>query len=256
MSSEPTIHLREKVVVITGASRGIGESIARACVANGARAVLASRKIEGLRRVEEEIRASGGEVHAQACHTGKPEQVDDLFQAAVDRFGKVDVLVNNAATNPYFGPMLGIEEAAWDKTFEVNVKGYFHTIRALVRHAEERGAPGTVVNIASVAGLLAMPLQGVYAMTKAAIISMTKTLAVELAPARIRINAIAPGLVETRFAAALINDPEIMGGMMARTALDRPAQPDEIAGAAVFLASDASSYMTGTTLTVDGGWTL
>lgn len=253
--AEPLIHLNGKVVVVTGASRGIGEAIARAFAASGARIVLASRKAEGLAEVEHSIRSAGGEVFARPCHTGSADQVDALMAAAVERFGHVDVLVNNAATNPYFGPMLGIEDAAWDKTFEVNVKGYFHTTRAFARQLSE-GRPGAVVNIASVAGMLAMPLQGVYAMTKAAVISMTKTLAVELAPAGIRVNAIAPGLVETRFSTALINDPVMMDPIMERTALKRPALPHEIASVALLLASDAGSYLTGETITVDGGWTL
>lgn len=255
-TSEPVIHLGGKVAVVTGASRGIGEAIARTFAASGARVILASRKAEGLADVERSINEEGGEAFACPCHTGSAEQVDRLFDAALERFGRVDVLVNNAATNPYFGPMLDIQEAAWDKTFEVNVKGYFHTIRAFANKLAVDGRPGAVVNIASVAGMLAMPLQGVYAMTKAAVISMTKTLAVELAPARIRVNAIAPGLVETRFSTALINDPAIMGPIMERTALKRPAEPREIASVALLLASDAGSYLTGETITVDGGWTL
>ncbi len=256
MTLDSAIHLRDKVAVVTGASRGIGESIARTFAAAGAKVVLASRKIGGLSQVESAIRDSGGDVLARACHTGSPEQVEALFSTAIDHFGKVDVLVNNAATNVYFGPMLEIEERAWDKIFEVNVKGYFHTTRALARHSIERDAPAAIVNVASVAGMLAMPQQGVYAMTKAAIISMTKTLAVELAPARIRVNAVAPGLIETRFSTALREDPAIIEDVMRRTALRRVGRPDEIAGIALLLASDASSYMTGETVTVDGGWTL
>lgn len=255
-AGKPIIELPGKVAIVTGASRGIGEAIARTFAASGARVVIASRKEEGLNAVAESITREGGEILAQPCHTGSSEQVEALFEAAIKRYGTVDIVVNNAATNPYFGPMLDIESAAWDKTFEVNVKGYFHTIRALARHARAEGRAGTVVNIASVAGMLAMPLQGVYAMTKAAVISMTKTLAVELAPANIRVNAIAPGLVETRFSSALINDPEIMAPIMERTALKRPARPQEIANVALLLASDAASYLTGETITVDGGWTL
>jgi len=253
---EPFIHLRDKVAIVTGASRGIGESIARTFAKSGAKVVLASRKIEGLRAVEETIRGEGGEAFAHACHTGSREQVEGLVAAAVERFGKVDVLVNNAATNPYFGPMVNIDEAAWDKTFEVNVKGYFYATRAVAQHCMSRGAPGSIVNVASVAGLMAMPLQGVYAMTKASVISMTKTLSMELGPANIRVNAIAPGLVDTKFASALTTNKEIMDMVLGRTALKRVAQPNEIAGAALLLASDAGSYFTGETLTVDGGWTL
>ncbi len=253
---EPVIHLRDKVAIVTGSSRGIGESIARTFAKSGAKVVLASRKIEGLRAVEEAIRAEGGEAFAHACHTGSREQVEQLVAAAVDRFGKVDVLVNNAATNPFFGPMMSIDDAAWDKTFEVNVKGYFYATRAVAQHLMSRGAPGAIVNVASVAGLMAMPLQGVYAMTKAAVISMTKTLAIELGSAHVRVNAIAPGLVETKFASALTTNAEILQTVLDRTALKRVAQPHEIAGMALLLASDAGSYITGETVVVDGGWTL
>ena len=253
---EPLIHLRDKVAIVTGASRGIGESIARTYAQHGAKVVLASRKIDGLEAVAASIREAGGEAFAKACHTGSREQVEALVDAAVERFGKVDVLVNNAATNPYFGPMMNIDDAAWDKTFEVNTKGYFYATRAVAQHLLGRGAPGAIVNVASVAGVMAMPLQGVYAMTKAAVISMTKTLAVELGSAGIRVNAIAPGLVDTKFASALTTNPEIMKVVMDRTALKRVAQPLEIAGVALLLASDAGAYCTGETIVVDGGWTL
>lgn len=256
MSALPLIHLQDKVAIVTGASRGIGEAIARAYAQSGAKVVLAARKLEGLERVAAEIREAGGEAFAQACHTGHPEQVDALVAAAIERFGKVDVLVNNAATNPYFGPMLDVEEPAWDKTFEVNVKGYFGLSRAVARHLVERGAPGSIVQIASVVGLMGAPLQGVYAMTKAAVVSMTKTLSVELGPSGIRVNAIAPGLVETRFASALTSNDEIRDMIVGRTSLGRVGQPSDIAGAALFLASDAASYVTGHTLVVDGGWTV
>lgn len=253
---EPLIHLRDKVAIVTGSSRGIGESIARTFAKSGAKVVLASRKIEGLRAVEESVRGDGGEAYAHACHTGSREQVEALVDAAVKRFGKVDILVNNAATNPHFGPTLGVEDAAWDKTFEVNVKGYFHATRAVAQHLVSRGAPGSIVNVASIAGLVAMPFQGVYAMTKAAVISMTKTLAVELGSSNIRVNAIAPGLVDTKFASALTTNADILGKVLERTALKRVAQPEEIAGVALMLASDAGSYVTGETIVVDGGWTL
>ncbi len=248
------IRLDEKVAIVTGSSRGIGAAIAKAFARAGARVVLASRKVEGLDAVAKEIGAEGGTALVQPCHTGKEEDCDRLIQAAVAKFGKVDVLVNNAATNPHFGPMLTCDWGMWDKTFEVNVKGYFTLTRAVARHLTDRGAPGSIVQIASVAGIMGAPLQGVYGMTKAAVISMTKTLAMELGPARIRVNAIAPGLVDTRFASALVNDEAIRGLIVGRTALGRVAQPDEIAGAALFLASDAASYITGSTMVVDGGW--
>ncbi len=248
--------LEGKVAIITGASRGIGEAIARAFAAAGARVVLAARKAEALTSVAEGIVSAGGEACAVPCHTGKAEDLDRLFAEAVSAFGKVDVLVNNAATNPYFGPMLGIEPAAWAKTFEVNLEGYYNATRRLVAHLTERQAGGAIVNMASVAGIGGAPMQGVYGATKAAVISMTQTLAVELGTAGIRVNAIAPGLIRTRFASALIDSPEISGRIVERTPLGRVGKPVEVAGAAVFLASDAASFITGHTLVVDGGLTV
>ncbi len=254
--STPSLSLHGKVAIVTGASRGIGEAIARGFATNGAKVVLASRKLDGLERVAASIRESGGEAIAIACHTGQPEQVEKLVADTIAQFGKVDVLVNNAATNPHFGPMMSIEWSAWDKTFDVNVKGYFAATRAVAKHLMERGAPGSIVNVASVVGLIGSPLQGVYAMTKAAVVSMTKTLSMELGQAGIRINAIAPGLIDTKFAAALTQNEEILNMVLQRTALKRVGQPDDIAGAALFLASDASQYLTGHTMVVDGGWTV
>jgi NAD(P)-dependent dehydrogenase (short-subunit alcohol dehydrogenase family) len=254
--SQPIIHLENKVAIVTGASRGIGQAIARTYAKAGAKVVLASRKLEGLIEVQKKIEAEGGEALAVACHTGSKEQIEGLVASAIERFGKVDVLVNNAATNPYFGPMMLVEELASDKTFEVNVKGYFHTTRAVVKHLMERDAPGSIVNVASVAGQMAMPLQGVYAMTKAAVISMTKTLAMELGPARVRVNAIAPGLVDTKFASALTSNDEIKSVVLSRMATKEIAEPEDIAGLALLLASDRSRYMTGECVVIDGGWTI
>ena len=254
MPREP-FTLEDRVAIVTGASRGIGEAIALCLARAGAAVVLAARKAEGLQPVADRIAASGGRALAVAAHMGRAAEVQALVRRAVEAFGKVDVLVNNAATNPYFGPLLQVEEAAWDKTFEVNLKGYFAAARAVVEHLRARNAPGSIVNVASIAGLRAAPLQGVYGMTKAAVISMTRTLAQELGPDRIRVNAIAPGLVETRFAAAIVQSDELREHLVSRTALGRHAQPDEIAGAALFLASDASAYVTGQVLVVDGGAT-
>lgn len=255
MAEEPVIHLKDKVAIVTGASRGIGAQIARTFARSGARVVLASRKIEGLTKVADEIEAAGGEALPFAAHMGKEEQIQALIAATVERFGKVDVLVNNAATNPYFGPMLNIEWGAWDKTFEVNVKGYFAATREVVRHIQGRKGTGAIVNIASVAGIMAMPLQGVYAMTKAAVVSMTKTLSVELGP-DVRVNAIAPGLIDTKFASALTQNEEILEMVLQKTSLKRVGQPEDVASAALLLASDAGGYFNGALLTVDGGWSL
>ncbi len=253
-----SITLKDKVAIVTGASRGIGESIARTFAAHGAKVVVASRKIEGVGSVAASICASQGaeSAFAVAAHTGREADCVALVEAAVARFGKVDILVNNAATNPYFGPMLAIDEGAWDKTFEVNLKGYFWMIREVVKHLQGRGAPGAIVNVASVAGVEAAPLQGVYGMTKAAILSMTKTLSFELAGSQIRVNAIAPGLVDTRFASAITQNEAIVGEVLKKTPAGRYGKPEEIAGGALYLASDAASFLTGQALVIDGGMTV
>ena len=245
--------LNDKVIVVTGASRGIGEAIARACIDGGARVALASRKQADLDKVVASLPAE--RAIAIACHTGKSDEVEAMMAKAVERFGKVDGIVNNAATNPYFGPLVDTPDPAIEKTFEVNVRGYLYCARAFVKHARTRGGGGSIVNIASVAGTRAAPMQGIYGATKAAVISMTQTLAFELGSSQIRANAIAPGLVETKFAAAIVGNPMLREHVVNRTPLARHAQPNEIAGAAVYLLSDAASFTTGAVVVVDGGLT-
>ncbi|MFH1807512.1 MAG: SDR family oxidoreductase [Pseudomonadota bacterium] len=243
-----------KVAIVTGASRGIGEAIALSFAAHGARVVLASRKLEPLQAVVAQIEAAGGQAVAHACHVGKLDEIPELVKRAITAYGQVDVLVNNAGTNLHFGPMMGLEWPVWDKIFEVNLRGAFALTRELAQHLMARKAPGSVINISSIAGLRGSPLQGIYAMTKAAMISMTQTLAIELGGEGIRVNAIAPGLVDTRLASTLVHSPEIRKIVLDRTPLGRIGQPDDISGAALFLASDAARYLTGQVLAVDGGW--
>ena len=253
-----TITLEGKVAIVTGASRGIGEAIAHAFAANGANVVVASRKIEGVSAVADAIAKEHGPecVLAFAAHTGKEAECKALVAKAIERFGKVDVLVNNAATNPYFGPMLDIDEGAWDKTFEVNLKGYFWMAREVARHLQKRSAPGSIVSVASVAGLEAAPLQGIYGATKAAVISMTKTLAFELASSKIRVNAVAPGLIATKFASAILSNDALVDMVVKKTPLGRYGTPEEIAGGVLYLASDSAAFLTGHTLVIDGGMTI
>jgi len=252
------ITLEGKVAVVTGGSRGIGEAIARTFVAHGARVVIASRKADGVAAVVEAIGKEHGSdrIAGFAAHAGKEDECVGLVRQAVERFGQVDVLVNNAGTNPYFGPLLQAEMGAWDKTFDTNLKGYFWCAREVSQRAIARNAAAAIVNIASVAGLMATPLQGVYAATKAAVISLTKTLAVELGPSKIRVNAIAPGFVDTRLASAILKNDDLLAQVIARTPLKRYGNPDEIAGGALYLASDAASFLTGHTLVIDGGLTI
>ncbi|MEM6368304.1 MAG: glucose 1-dehydrogenase [Myxococcota bacterium] len=246
----------KRVAIVTGASRGIGRAIAERLGSGGWSVVLAARKAEDLEEVRDAIQAAGGAALAVPCHTGRADEVDQLVRTAAAHFGQVDGLVNNAATNPYFGPMLDVEWPAWDKTFEVNVKGYFSACRAVARHLRYRGAPGSIVQVSSILGIQGAPLQGVYGMTKAAVISMTKSLAVELSADRIRVNAIAPGIVDTRFAQALTGNEAIAGMLTQRTPLGRFGRPEEIAGLATHLLSDEASYTTGAVVTVDGGLTV
>lgn len=244
--------LEGKVAIVTGASRGIGEAIARTFAENGAKVVLASRKQESLDAVAASIEESGGEALPIACHTGHMDMIDALFDKVMDAYGRVDVLVNNAAANPYFGAALNCPENAYDKTFEVNTKGYFFMSQKAGRIMVEQKS-GSIVNIASIAGLRGSPMQAVYGMTKAAVIQMTRAFAKELGSEGVRCNAICPGLTETHFAEVLINTEEIYNIALKGIPLNRHAQPVELAGAALYLASDASSFTTGSILVVDGG---
>jgi NAD(P)-dependent dehydrogenase (short-subunit alcohol dehydrogenase family) len=249
--------LSGKLAIVTGGSRGIGEAIAAAFVREGARVVITARKPEGLAPVAARINAACPEaVVARACHVGKTDQILELLGWVEKELGLPDVLVNNAGTNPYFGPMLGVTPELFEKTFEVNLRGAFEATRHLCQRWIEKDRPGTVINIASILGQSAAPLQGVYGMTKAAVISMTRTLAFELGRQKIRVNAIAPGLIDTRLSQALIGSPDILKLFTDRTALGRHGQPPEIAELAVFQATEESAYVTGQTFNVDGGYSI
>lgn len=246
--------LSEKVAVITGASRGIGEAIAKTFAEAGATVVVSSRKQEAVDKVASEIKEAGGKAMAVACHTGKMEMIDALYEKVMDEYGKVDVLVNNAATNPYFGDLLHISESQFDKTFEVNTKGYFFMAQKAGNIMMKQGK-GNIINIASIAGLEGPVMQGVYGMTKAAVILMTKAYARELGPFGIRCNVICPGLTETYFSKVLIETKAIHDAAIQMIAMKRHAQPDEMAGAALYLATEASSFTTGAVIVCDGGAT-
>jgi len=195
--------LKDKTALITGASRGIGEAIALTSADNGARCILTSRKIEGLQAVVEKIRSAGGQADAFPCNTGRMEDIAKLFEHVQQNYGELHILINNAATNPYFGDMMGADERAWDKTNDVNLKGPFFMIQHAARLMEKAGG-GAIVNVSSINGVRPVPMQGIYSITKAGLISMTKAYAKELAGKNIRVNALLPGLTETKFSEVLI----------------------------------------------------
>jgi len=244
--------LTNKVALITGASRGIGEAIALALAEHGAHCILVSRKIEGLQAVKENIEQNGGQADAIAGHTGNMDQITQLFEQIKSQYDRLDILINNAATNPYFGEMLEASEAVWDKTNEVNLKGPFFITQQAAKLMEQSGG-GAIVNVASINGIRPMPMQGIYSITKAALISLTKAFAKELAPKNIRVNALLPGLTETHFSAALIKNEAIYNYALQHIPMNRHAQPSEMAGAVLYLVSDAASFTTGTYIICDGG---
>jgi NAD(P)-dependent dehydrogenase (short-subunit alcohol dehydrogenase family) len=248
-----TFDLTGRVALVTGASRGIGRAIAILLARHGATLIVSSRKPEGCEVVAGEIRAAGGKASALACHIGDVEKIAAAFREIDARHGRLDVLVNNAATNPYFGPSVAMGPGAFQKTIDVNIRGYFYASIEAGRRMIAQGK-GAIVNVASVNAFRPMDGQTVYSMTKAAIVNMTQGLAKEWGRQGVRVNALVPGLVETKFAAALHADPQRRAIAERLTPMGRIAQPEEIAGAALYLASDAASFTTGSCVTVDGGW--
>jgi NAD(P)-dependent dehydrogenase (short-subunit alcohol dehydrogenase family) len=252
MNYKQIFDLSGKVALITGASRGIGEAIALAYAQAGAKVVLTSRKQADLEGVAQRIRESGGDALALAAHTGDAAAIANVVEQAVSTYGGIDVIVNNAATNPHFGPILTAEDSHWDKILDVNVKGYFRVVKACIESMKVRGG-GKIINMASVAGLEPQPMMGIYSVSKAAVLMLTKVLAAELAQFNIQVNAIAPGFVKTKFSAALWQNSQINEAVLNTIPQKRMAEPEEIAGLAVYLASPASSFVTGSTFTIDGG---
>jgi NAD(P)-dependent dehydrogenase (short-subunit alcohol dehydrogenase family) len=244
--------LSGRLAVVTGASRGIGFAIAQGLAQCGASIVITGRKSETLAAAAEQLRAGGAKVEPIVCHQGDAAAIAGLFEQ-LDRAGRTaEIVVVNAATNPVMGPLLHTELAAWQKILDVNLTGSLLTAQQAARRMLAR-KKGSLIFMASIAGLDPMPAIPAYSVSKAGLIGLTKTLAKELGPAGIRVNAIAPGLVETKFAAALFQNRQLYEQVMAEVPLGRHGQPHDIVGAAVFLASDASAYVTGQVLVVDGG---
>jgi NAD(P)-dependent dehydrogenase (short-subunit alcohol dehydrogenase family) len=244
-----------KVAVVTGASKGIGESMVRAFAAFGAKVVVSSRKQEAIEAVAASIRDSGGDATAIAAHAGDMEQCRRLIDQSVQRYGGIDILVNNAAANPVFGPVIDTDEGVFDKIMAVNVKGPFELAKRAFPVMRDRGG-GSIINISSIGGISPEPMLGIYSVSKAALLSLTKVLAKEWGPAQVRVNAICPGLVKTKFSQALWQTEEILRRFTDELPLRHMAQPDEIAPLALFLAGDGAGYCTGGVYTIDGGHTI
>lgn len=246
------IDLNGKVAVITGSSRGIGKAIAEAYAKAGASVVVSSRKADACEEVAAALRARGHKAFAHACHIGRKEDLQGLVDATEAHFGPIDILVCNAAVNPVYGTMAELTDDAFDKIMNANVKGTFWLCNMVAPQMAERGG-GSVILLSSIAGLRGSTTIGCYGMSKAAEAALARNLALEWGPSNVRVNSIAPGLIATDFAKALIEDPERRARVEARTPLRRIGRPEEIAGVALFLASDLSSYVTGQVLVADGG---
>jgi NAD(P)-dependent dehydrogenase (short-subunit alcohol dehydrogenase family) len=244
--------LQGRVAVLTGASRGIGRAIALRLAAAGAHVVVSSRRLDNVEAVAAEIRAAGGQSLAIEAHVGDPAAVESLVARTAEAYGGLDIVVNNAATNPHFGPLLSADEGQWDKILDTNAKAAFRLCRAAVPHLEARGG-GKIINVASVAGLQPSPGMGLYGISKAALIMLTRQLAMELGAANIQVNALAPGVIKTRFSRVLWQTPQISDSILGHLPLGHFGEPDDVAGLALYLASPASDYVTGAVFVVDGG---
>jgi NAD(P)-dependent dehydrogenase (short-subunit alcohol dehydrogenase family) len=253
MTNNP-FDLTGKVAVVTGSSRGIGRASAELLARMGAKVVVSSRKAEACNEVADGIRDGGGDAHVIACNISRRDEVEALVNGAIAHYGKIDILVCNAAVNPYYGPLLDITDEAFDKIMGANVKSNIWLCGLAMPKMAERGG-GSVVIVSSIGGLRGSTVIGAYGISKAADFSLCRSLAGEWGPKNVRVNCIAPGLVKTDFARALWENEELLARRTATTPLRRIGEPHEIAGAVVYLASDASTFMTGQTIVIDGGVT-
>jgi dehydrogenase/reductase SDR family member 4 len=244
-----------QVALITGSSRGIGKAIAEEMSAAGAKVVISSRKQDACDAVRDQINAAGGEATSITCNIGNKQEVESLVRTTIERFGRIDILVCNAAVNPYYGPLSKLGDDAWDKIMTSNVKSSWWLSNLVAPHMIERGS-GNIILISSIGAFRSTSVLGAYGISKAADAQLARNLAAELGPSGIRVNAIAPGLVKTDFAKALWSNPQLLSSVEARAPLRRIGQPGDIGGVAVFLASKAAGFITGQLIVVDGGSTL
>ena len=245
--------LNGKVALVTGASRGIGKDVARLLAKQGAHVIVSSRKQDVCEQVAQSIVKDGGKASPFTCHIGDLEQIETIYKFVDESYGGLDILVNNAAANPYYGHITDTEIGAFNKTIDVNIRGYFYMSVHACRLMKENGG-GSIVNVASVNGIRPGDKQGIYSITKGAIINMTKAFALECGPDNIRVNALLPGLTDTKFAGALTENREVLNTWLKQIPLGRYAQPSEMAGTVLYLVSAASSFTTGSCVTVDGGY--
>lgn len=255
MNINDSINLEGKVAIITGASKGIGESIALAMGKAGARVVISSRKQEALNETADRLRRENIVVLAIAANAGNVDDLQNLVNRSVEHFDGIDIIVNNAAANPVFGPVEDVEAWAFAKIMDVNVKGPFELARLALPHMKKRGG-GAIINISSIGGISPEPQLGIYSVSKAALISLTKVMAKEWGSYGIRANVICPGLIKTKFSEALWSNDQVMQHMLSKQPVARVGTPEEIAALALFLASPATGFSTGSVFMADGGYTI
>ena len=246
--------LKDKTAIVSGGSKGIGKAIALKYAEAGANVVICSRKKDNLNSAIAEAKSSGLDIVGIECNTGDISSIQNVVDQTISQFEKVDILVNNAAANPYYGPILKSEDSHWEKIWDINVKGYFNFIKACSPSMEQHKY-GKIINIASIAAKTPMDGLGVYNISKAAVVMLTKVLAKEMATSNIQVNTLAPGLIKTDFSKALWEDESVYNQIIKSIPQGRMGEPEDISGMALYLASDASDYITGSMFTVDGGLT-
>lgn len=255
MKMNEPFDLRNKVAIVTGASKGIGRAIAEALASHGAHVVVSSRKQEAVDEVAEAIQKISHQASATSCHMGDMEAISALAKGVIATYGGVDIVVNNAAVNPVFGPVEDADEAAFDKIMNINVKGPLELAKHCLDSMKSRGG-GSIVNISSIEGISPGKGLGLYSVSKSALIQLTKVMAKEWGAHHIRANVICPGLVKTKFSEALTADERIVKMVMNKQALPLMAEPEHIAGLALYLASPSASFVTGAVMIADGGFTI
>ena len=255
MENNPLFNLKGKTAIITGSSRGIGKAIAIRMAQYGAKVMISSRKIDACNLVVDEIKALGGEAFAQECNIASKEALQNLCDVSYKKLGKVDILVLNAASNPYYGPLAKITDEAFDKVMNNNVKSNLWLSNMVLPKMAETGG-GKAIVISSIAGIKGSDVLGAYSISKTADLGLVRSLAVEWGPKNITVNALCPGIIKTDFAKALWDNPEILESVEKNAPLKRIGTPDEVAGAAILLASSSGSFITGQKIVMDGGVTI